>query len=83
LIIRTETHEVPSNHILECLELRCILGSADQFDAPGRGLEITYPKVELETPALIGEPGRHFVSEVADQLLDVTLRPRRDNEGGR
>ena len=27
LIIRTEAHEVPSNHILECLELRIILGS--------------------------------------------------------
>jgi hypothetical protein len=28
-IIRTKAHEVPSNHILECLQLRCVLGSTD------------------------------------------------------
>ena len=83
LIIRTKTHDVPSNHILECLELRWILGSTDQFDARRHGLEITCSEVELELSTFICELGLHFVAEVADQLLDVTLRPRRDNEGGR
>ncbi len=83
MIIRTKTHEVPSYHVLERLELHRILGSTDQFDARRHSSEITNSKVELEPSTFIGEVGLHLVSEVADQLLDVTLRPRRGNEGGR
>jgi hypothetical protein len=47
LIIRTKAREVPSNHILECLELRITLGNTDQLDARRRGFKITCPKLEL------------------------------------
>jgi hypothetical protein len=83
LIISAEAHEVPGNYVLECLELSFILSGTDQLDSGRRGFEITYPKVELKSPALIGDLGLHLVSEVADQLLDVALRSRRNNEGGR
>jgi hypothetical protein len=83
LIIRTEADKVAGNHVLERLELRRIRGSTDKFDAGRRGLELARPEVELQSPAFIGDLRLHFVSEVADQLLDVTLRSRRNNEGGR
>jgi len=74
---------VPANYIFECLELGCILCSTDQLNAGRHSFEITDPEVELEPPAVLSELGPHFVSEVADQLLDVPLRPRRNNEGSR
>ena len=83
MIINAKSYEVPGNHVLECLELRRILGSTGQFDAGRRGFEVTCSEVELQPAAFIGELGLHFVSEVADQLLDVALRSRRNNEGGR
>jgi len=83
LIINAKAYEVPGNHILERLELRRVIGSTEQFDAGRRGSELTHAAVELQPPAFIGELGLHLVSEVADQLLDVALRSRRNNEGGR
>ena len=66
MIIRTETDEVTSYHVFKGLELGCILGGTDQFDAGRRGFEIAYPKVELEPPTFIGELTLHFVSKMAD-----------------
>ena len=41
---------MPANYIFQCLELRLILGSTDQFDAARRGFEVTDPEVELNLP---------------------------------
>ena len=67
---------MPRDHTLKCFELCPILSSGEQFDASRRGMEITAPEVELQPPARISDHGPHLVPEMADQLLDIALRPQ-------
>jgi hypothetical protein len=50
LIIRTEAHQVPGDDVLERLELGCILGSTDQFDAPRTAFRSHIPKSNSSRP---------------------------------